>query len=201
MAVQLPLAGLAPADTALPETTLLETLWPYPDCSTESLQHNAKPIGQAGELFVDSMLTRFGLTVLALPENQPSDRLVLVGDVALYLQVKTVTRPNGGRYGFQIARGYHRAPSGVRPYDPDAFDLLALVVLPENVVMFTAERRGHHGIPVRAIPSLRARPRDTLEEALRHLGVPLPGAWPSHPCDRAAAGPCALAPGGGTVTS
>jgi hypothetical protein len=177
MAVQLPLAGLAPAHPApaVSDDACDTSLWDYPDCPTEILNRHAKRIGTSGEQLFDSFMTRFGLQAHALSEAHSADRLLIVGNVGLYVQIKTTTHPHGGIYRFSASRGYNRSPGGVRAYEAGAFDLLALAVLPENVIAFTTSRRMYQGIAATAIPALRARPRDTLEEALRALGVPIPG--------------------------
>jgi hypothetical protein len=193
MAIQLPLAGLLPVLPAHPASAAAPhlSLWTYPDCPTETLNRHAKMVGAAGELLFDSHMARLGLLSCPLPETLPADRLLVVGDRGLRVQVKATTHAQAGAYRFSASRGYNRAPGGVQPYAADAFDLLALVVLPENVIAYTTSRRTCHGIPVRAIPGLRAHPRDTLEEALRDLGVPIPDMIPdvATPADPALTAP------------
>lgn len=176
MAIQLPLAGLLPVLPAHPASAAAPhlSLWNYPDCPTETLNRHAKALGAAGEFLFDSHMARLGLLSCPLPEASSADRLLVVGDRGLRVQVKATTHAQAGAYRFSASRGYNRSPGGVQPYAPDAFDLLALVVLPENVIVYTTSRRTCQSIPVRAIPGLRAHPRDTLEEALRDLGVPIP---------------------------
>lgn len=191
MAVQLPLAGLALAhpDPFTSDDACDTSLWGYPDCPTEILQCHAKRIGASGELLFDSLMTRFGLLSGKFDETTSFDRLLIVGDVGLFVQIKTTTHAQNGIYRFSASRGYNRSPGGVRAYEAGEFDLLALAVLPENVMAFTTSRRVYQGIAATAIPALRARPRDTLEEALRALGVPIPG-------EVTGAGPDAPVPGG-----
>lgn len=171
MPVQLPLTGLSLPEPAPLAAADLSDLWSYPDLSTQTLCTHAKLLGHAGECLADSLLSRFGLLSIPLPEMSPADRLVLHPARPLRLQVKTTSTRRGTAWQFNIQRGYAHAPSGIRPYEAGAFDLLALVVLPENVVRFTAELRPRHRIAQAEIAALRAKPRASLEEALLSLGL------------------------------
>ncbi|PWR01301.1 hypothetical protein DKT77_17690 [Meridianimarinicoccus roseus] len=190
MAVQLPLAGLLPAHPlpALSDDACDASLWDYPDCPTEILLRHAKLTGAAGEALFDSMMLRLGLLPLEIPEANGADRLLIVGNVGLKVQVKATTHSQDGVYRFSASKGYNRGHIGVRAYEAGEFDLLALAVLPENVIAFTTSKRTYQGIPTTAIPALRLRPRDTLEEALRDLGVPIPGETPGAGLHPVAAG-------------
>lgn len=150
----------------------------YPDVSTEALTAHAKWVGAAGEALVDSLLLRSGIYTAQLPETLPADRLVYHAGRPLRLQVKSTTHPRRGGYTFNVLRGYHRAPSGVRGYAESDFDLLALVVLPENVAKFTAEKALSHRILHREIAPLRAQPLRSLDHALAALGIAPPEAVP-----------------------
>lgn len=171
MPVQLPLAGLCLPAPAAPISADLADLWAYPDLSTQTLCTHAKLLGHTGECLADSLLCRFGLLTIPLPELSSADRLVLHPARALRLQVKTTSSLRSGAWQFNIQKGYGHAPAGIRPYEAGAFDLLALVVLPENVVRFTAELRPRHRIARAEIATLRADPRASLEEALLTLGL------------------------------
>lgn len=176
MPVQLPLVGLMLPPVALRSAASVTALWSFPDLDTGTLCHHAKILGHAGEHFVDSVLLRFGLLPLALPEHSSADRLVLHPDAVLKLQIKTATAERGGAWHFNISKGYSHSPGGLRPYAASDFDLLALVVLPENVVRFSRDRRPAHRILRSEIAGLRADPRASLEEALLSVGLAAPAA-------------------------
>ena len=162
-----PAPGTDPATPA-------DTLWSYPDCAALTLQQNAKMIGFAGELFVDSVFARLGLHSSSVSEGLPYDRLLLVDGEGIPIQVKATTNTQSGAFRFSATQGYRRSPRGVRPYSEDAFDILALVALPENAVFFTASKALTHCIPMAQVPMLRARPQITLAQALRSLGHAVP---------------------------
>ena len=185
MPVQLPLTGLSLPEPAPLASADLSDLWSYPDLSTQTLCTHAKLLGHAGECLTDSLLCRFGLLTIPLPELSSADRLVLHPARALRLQVKTTSSLRSGAWQFNIQRGYGHAPSGIRPYDAGAFDLLALVVLPENVVRFTAELRPRQRIAPAEIAALRADPRASVEEALLALGLTMDLAAAPHRNERA----------------
>lgn len=176
MPVQMPLANLTLPPVALRDAAAVSALWSFPDLDTGTLCHHAKILGEAGERFVDSMLLRFGLLPLALPEHSSSDRLVLHPSAVLKLQIKTATARRANAWHFNISKGYNHSPGGLRPYADGDFDLLALVVLPENVVRFSRDRRASQRIMRSEIAGLRADPRASLEETLLALGVAAPAA-------------------------
>lgn len=165
-----PVCPMPGTDPATPPATL----WSYPDCAALTLQQNAKAIGHAGELLVDSVLARIGLHSSSVSEGLPYDRLLLINGDGIRIQVKTTTNAHAGAFRFSATQGYHRSPTGVRPYTEDAFDVLALVVLPENAVFFTASKAVTHAIPAQIVPMLRARPQITLAQTLRSLGHAVP---------------------------
>ena len=98
--------------------------------------------------------------------------MIWLPDRFLRVQIKTRNVPSGPGYHFEIRKGYQRGPVGTKPYRPSDFDLLALVVLPESVIRFTAEWRPSHVVAVAEIPGLRQRPRASFDDALRDLGIP-----------------------------
>lgn len=177
MPVQPPLCGLEDLFEP-PSRTATSEIWDYPDVPADVLMANAKWLGLSGEHLVDSILLRFGLYTTPLPETLPADRMLFLPGGPLRVQIKTTSSLRVHGYSFCVSRGYHRAPSGVRPYEPSDFDLVALVVLPENVVKFSAEKRQSHTIAHREIPVLRAYPRRSLDHALTALGIPLPADAP-----------------------
>ena len=93
----------------------------------------------------------------------------------LKLQIKTSISERSGGWHFNISRGYNHSPGGLRPYAAADFDLLALVVLPENVVRFSRDRRSSQRIMRSEIAGLRADPRGSLEETLLALGLAAAG--------------------------
>lgn len=149
-------------------------LWPFPEVPHYVLSRHAKMLGQAGEHLVDSLLCRYGLISLPVPEVLPVDRLVVHPDRLVRIQVKTSSSCRDGAYHFSLHKGYQRGPTGIKPYAPNDFDIAAFVVLPENVVLFTASKQASCRIPISEIAHLRARPRDSLDEALLELGVQNP---------------------------
>jgi hypothetical protein len=176
MAVQMTLPGLTYpySEIELPNNTSRAELWTYPNCPTQALQNNAKYIGEAGEAFFDSIAKRFGLLVATLPEAESADRVLLMPGRSILTQIKTTTNPVNGAYRFSISKGFNGSPNGVRKYDLDDYDLLALVILRENAIYFTTRKQSYQSVPISAIPHLRNRPQETLEEAFRELGVSIP---------------------------
>ncbi|MEX1234986.1 MAG: hypothetical protein WEB56_08380 [Roseovarius sp.] len=153
------------------EPTLSNALEAYPHVSAGTISRHAKRIGRAGEQLVDSILTRYGDHILAAPEDEPFDRLVRRGDQHVKIQVKTSARAVGGFYKFSMKRGYSGSPKGIRSYGVDDYDIAALVALPENVVLFSADRRESHRIGLDQIEALRAQPRASYLRALEEIGV------------------------------
>lgn len=148
-------------------------LFDYPAVPSETLCHHAKLIGAAGEAFVDSLLMRQGLISLPVPETGTFDRLVLIDGTGLRLQIKTTTHPVDGVYSFAMRKGYQRSPLGCRAYEAADYDLAALVILPENVALFSAEKRAAHRISVRSVAAIRHAPCASLETAFLRLGIAL----------------------------
>ncbi|WP_187298168.1 hypothetical protein [Jannaschia donghaensis] len=151
------------------------SLWDYPDIPGSVICEHAVLIGSAGESLVDSLLLRHGLLPMHVPGNLASDRLVHTPGGLTRMQIKTCSLPRNGAYSFHVGKGYRGTPQGVRAYGADDFDVLALVCLADNAVFFTHELRPDFRIPVSAIPSLRAAPRASLEEALIGIGIDLTG--------------------------
>lgn len=148
-----------------------QTLRDFPNLSPDMLTRNAKWFGLAGEHLVDSMLLRFGICTSELPEMLPADRIVYHAGFNLSLQIKTACRPRNGYFHFSLTKGYHRSPTGVKSYDQDDFDLVALVALSENAVKFTADRQQGHRIALAEIKTLRSNPCASFERAIEDLGL------------------------------
>lgn len=167
----LPGLGLEAAPLPRPATDPRSALANYPDIPAGALCRHAKMLGRAAELLVDSLLVRLGERVFPVDEHEPFDRLLWLDGQPLRVQIKSRHRRLGALWPFEVRKGYQRAPEGTRPYGADEFDLLALVVLPEAVVKFVPAGGVRHSIHQREIAALRARPRDSLDAALRALGL------------------------------
>jgi len=154
-----------------PLTTPHQDLLQFPDVDTDTRRYHGKQYGRAGELLVESVFLSLGLQSVGVAEHSPFDCVVFLEQGVLRVQVKTVTRPRGGCFNFNVSRGYHRSPAGVRKYSDNDFDLLALVCLSENVVKFTADRRRSQSIGVEEIAALRRQPGASFEAALADIGV------------------------------
>ena len=149
----------------------------YPDVSGAVMCRYGKQLGTAGELLFDSVMMRLGERSIRCEEHEPFDRILWLPDGLVRVQIKTRHTITGDSYVFDIKKGYQRGPTGTKPYDPSDFDMLALVILPEGVIRFTSEWRNTHRVRLCEIPSLRARPGDSLAEALDRLGqsgAPMP---------------------------
>lgn len=165
MSLQLELPGLA-RSVRLPAAPRSDALADFPAVSSGTLCRHAKTIGRAGELLVDSLLTRYGELVLSVPEDQPFDRLISRGDRPARLQVKTAARPCQEAFRFTMQKGYRGSPHGTQLYAPDDYDIAALVALSENVVYFTAEKRSSYRLDRKDLAALRADPLASYRQAL-----------------------------------
>jgi hypothetical protein len=171
MALQPTLPGLAPPCRPEPARTARAALARYPDVDPDDLCTHAKVLGLAGEHLVDCVLAMLGERAIPTPEHEQFDRIVWLDQRLLRVQIKTRNVPSAGGYVFNVRRGYQRGPFGTRPYDPQDFDMLALVALPEFVVKFTADWRPSHVVTLAEIPRLRRQPRASLDTALHDLGL------------------------------
>ena len=144
----------------------------YPDIPVTDLCRHAKVLGRAAEFLVDSVLTRLAERVYPADEYERHDRLILLPDgTPLRVQVKTRhSQSLTGAYVFNLKQRSARGSTGKGPYLPEDFDLLAMVVLTENIVSFTADWQTRHVIEPGEIPALRRHPRATLDAALMRLG-------------------------------
>jgi hypothetical protein len=144
----------------------------YPAMSTEMLCRYAKHLGHAAELLVDSVLMRLGERAYPAAEFERHDRLLLLPDgVPIRIQVKARhCRTQTGAYVFNLQQRSARGCSGKGPYQPQDFELLAMVVLAEGVVHFTAAWQNRHVVEPGEIPTLRRHPRASLDAALAQLG-------------------------------
>lgn len=153
----------------------------YPNMTTEDLCRYAKFLGAAAELFVDSLFMRLGERVFPMPEHERCDRtLILPNDTHVRVQVKTRhTVTSRGDYVFNLRQRSERGSTGRGPYDIADFDMLAMVVLRENVVRFSADWHLRQVVHASEIPELRRHPRRSLDAALARLGHTdaIPGNW------------------------
>ncbi|MDY7107157.1 MAG: hypothetical protein SYC29_00835 [Planctomycetota bacterium] len=174
MNIQSPLPGLD-LSLATDVARASQDLRDYPNVTGQTLMRHGRQIGRAGEELVASVLRRYGIPVLEL-EDAPIDRMILLGQDMVGLQIKTITHPDaGGTYRFQIRMGCNGSGEGRRGYSPSAFHICALVVLPENVVRFSASHRQSQRIHPGEIGGLRRAPLASLEAALAQFGLTLDG--------------------------
>ncbi len=143
----------------------------FPDVSSDALKAHGKELGRAGELLVESTLLRIGLSSVSVAEHLPFDCVLLHSDGLIRIQVKTAARPRNACYNFNISRGYHRSPGGVRDYADTDFDLLALVALSDNVVKFSADRRRSQSVGIDEVGTLRQQPGASFHRALEELRI------------------------------
>lgn len=170
--MQLLLPGFTPPDRPAEIRDAREALAAYPDTPVADLCRHAKILGRAAEQLVDSLLTRLGERSYPADEHERYDRLLILPDGAsLRLQVKTRhTQAPNGDYIFTLRQRSERGCTGRGPYRPEDFDILAAVILSENVVRFTADWQLRQVIHISEIPELRRNPRASLDAALARLG-------------------------------
>ncbi|QFU08811.1 hypothetical protein PARPLA_01671 [Rhodobacteraceae bacterium THAF1] len=176
MSLQPPLPGFA----SRPGTDLTSAadLRHYPNVPGSTLARHGRLIGRAGEDLVASILRRHGFIVLDLDDHS-ADKLITVGNSICGLQIKTVTHPDmSGSWRVQARKGCSRG-AGRRGYAVADFDLLAIAVLPMNVVLFTSDRSECHAIRPCEIAGLRADPMASLRQALCTIGLDLCPAPPA----------------------
>lgn len=179
--MQLLLPGFVPPERPAENRDARDALATYPDTPVQDLCRHAKILGRAGELLVDSTLMRLGERVYPADEHERHDRLlILPSGTSLRLQVKTRhTQTQNGDRVFTLRQRSERGCTGRGPYRPEDFDILAMVVLAENVVRFTADWQLRQVVHATEIPELRRNPRQSLDEALARLGHTdaIPGGW------------------------
>lgn len=152
-------------------------LWHFPDISARDRQLHARAFGRAGEALCDSLLLRHGLLPLVPPDHLAYDRLVICGNSQARLQIKTVAVPTNGAWSFTMKRGYQGSAIGTRRYEPDDFDIAALVCLSANVVFFTSQSGPWFRLTDHDVARAASNPRESLEQALAEIGIsPVPTA-------------------------
>ena len=153
----------------------------YPNMRTEDLCRYAKHLGASAELFVDSLFMRLGERAFPMPEHERCDRaLILPNGTPIRIQVKTRHAVTiNGDYVFNLRQRSERGATGRGPYEATDFDMLAKVILSENVVRFTADWQHRQVIHASEIAQLRRDPRASLDAALARLGHTdaIPGGW------------------------
>ncbi|WCQ98631.1 group I intron-associated PD-(D/E)XK endonuclease [Paracoccus aestuarii] len=169
MIVQLPLPGLNHGPQR--EATEAASLASYPDVDPRILCLRAKALGHAGELLVLSKLTRLGETVFQAGDGLPYDVLMPRLEMTVRVQVKTTTSPQNGFYRFEMRKGYRNNPQGTRLYRPEDYDIAALVILPLDLVIFTARKLASHRIALHQIAAFQVAPRQSLHAAFSALGL------------------------------
>ncbi|MBM2323652.1 MULTISPECIES: hypothetical protein [Marivita] len=153
----------------------------YPAITTQDLCRYAKFLGASAELLVDSFFMRFGERVFPMPEHERCDRVLILPDgTPIRIQVKTRhTQNDRGDYIFTLRQRSERGCTGRGPYEPQDFDILAMVALSEGVIRFTADWHLRQVIHASEIAELRRNPRQSLDAALARLGHTdaIPGGW------------------------
>lgn len=114
-------------------------LW-FPYLASAARSADAKVIGLSGEHLVLSEVTRHGFEACLVPERFGHDIRVNHSRLSWRIQVKAVTFPKNGYYTVVLQKGCHSSALGRRDYDSDEFDMVAIAILPHNVVIFTRQR-------------------------------------------------------------
>ncbi|TFL16080.1 hypothetical protein [Jannaschia formosa] len=126
----------------------------------------------AGAAVVDSILLARGISVMPAPDGLAWDRLALIRDTAVTIQIKTTTRANAqGLYVWNVSCGYRGSPKGRRRYGHAAFSILACVVLPEHAALFRAPDPSRVVIRPSLVDELRRRPLISVGHALSGIGL------------------------------
>ena len=167
MPIQLDFPDLMlPATVSLPDTTDLRD---WPNVPASVVCRHAKALGAAGEALFDSQMHCFGEIAAPVPEAFPFDRILVRAPQLLRVQIKTVIMPCDHGYKVEPRKGYRGSPRGMRRYEENDFDLLAIVILRENVIRYETGNAPRHYIPLSAIDGLRRNPRASFDAALSYL--------------------------------
>ena len=161
-----------PDNTADGCTCSIRDLWTYPDIPPSLYSTRAKMLGSAGEALCDVVCMTHGMLSIPVPEFCHFDRLVVYGKYPLRIQCKVRHSCINGFYTFQVRRGDPRHPGGVVEYATGDFDILAMVLLAERVVKFTANWTTEQTVALWEIDVLRRAPIASFERALEFLGIP-----------------------------
>ncbi|PZX37963.1 hypothetical protein LY56_03164 [Roseinatronobacter thiooxidans] len=169
---QLLLPGLPPPPPLPPECRAArEALRNYPKVPGHILSHYAKQLGTSGELLFDSVMMRLGERSIPCAEHEAFDRILWLPQALVRVQIKTRHVMTHDSYVFDIKKGYRGGPTGTKSYNRSDFDILALIVLPESVIKFTAEWQNFHRIRMSEIQDLRKRPGASFTQTLASMGL------------------------------
>lgn len=141
----------------------------WPNISSETVCRHASLFGAAGEAFFDYQMLLFGEVSMNVTESLPYDRLLMRHPFSLRVQVKSLVIPRENGYRIIPKCGCRRSSLGMRAYHEDDYNLLAVVLVQENVAFYTAEKAPRIMIPFADIEPLRQRPRATFDAALQSL--------------------------------
>lgn len=162
----LPGLALPCSDTA---SSTADDLRDWPNVTADVVCRNAKQLGAAAEALFDSQMHVFGQIPLPVAEFLPFDRILLRPSGIWRVQIKSITMPTNDGYALELRRGYRCSPQGMRRYAATDYDLLAIVLLRENVIRFYAEHQPRYHIPFSAIRGLRLAPRASFDAAVALL--------------------------------
>lgn len=141
----------------------------WPNISSETVCRHASLFGAVGEAFCDYQMLLFGEVSMNVTESLPYDRVLMRHPFSLRVQVKSLVIPRENGYRIIPKCGCRRSSLGMRAYHEDDYDLLAVVLVQENVAFYTAEKAPRIMIPFADIEQLRQRPRATFDAALQSL--------------------------------
>jgi hypothetical protein len=160
---------------ATPNTrhSVSDDLRDWPDVSASAVCRHASLLGAAGEAMFDAQMLVFGEISVNVTESLPFDRVLLRQPRSLRVQVKSTIIPNEHGYSLTPKCGYRRSSNGMRRYHEDDYDLLAIVLLKENVILYSAEKAARFTVHFSEIERLRRRPRETFDAAMSVLQMQL----------------------------
>lgn len=153
-------------------------IW-FPHIGGSARSEAATILGDAGELLTMSEVRRLGFEANQTQGGHSHDIRAAWKRSTWRIQVKTVSFPVNGYYMVNLQKGYRNSPQGRRDYEEDAFDMVAIVILPLNVVIFTCRRDPQIRISVAEVMFAQSHPGNSLRTAfLDMLGNPALGLVP-----------------------
>lgn len=172
----------AEPDIPSPDPCFPDLIW-FPHINGSERSGSATSLGLSGEYVVMAEAIRHGFEAYLAHGGLSHDIRAAWKRISWRIQVKAVTFPTNGSYTVNLQKGYRNSPQGRRGYDADAFDMVAVVILPLNVVIFTCQRDAQIRIGVDEVRYAQAHPGNSFRTAfLEMLGNPALGQVP----DRAA---------------